>query len=171
MNRLHSAMGAAAALLLLGSAAACETGAPARVQAPADSTAGEIAFDLAGPGDAAIIVPVFINGQGPFRFVLDTGATFTCLDPALSRRLALPERRGSLGVGAGIGGAGPVRLVRIDSLRLGGAGAEDLTACEVDLGHTAQVGIELDGLLGLNFLKPFRVTLDFEREVLTLREP
>jgi predicted aspartyl protease len=171
MNRLHSAMGAAAGLVLLWSSAACETGAPARVQAPADSAAGEIPFQLAGPGDAAIIVPVFINGQGPFRFVLDTGATFTCLDPVLSRRLALPERPGTLGVGAGIGGAGRVRLVRMDSVRVGGTVAEDLTGCEVDLSQAKQVGIEMDGLLGLNFLKPFRVTLDFEREVMTLREP
>lgn len=171
MNRLHSAMAAAAALVLLWSSAACETGAPARVQAPADSAAGEIPFQLAGPGDAAIIVPVFINGQGPFDFVLDTGATFTCVDPALSRRLALPERRGTLGVGAGIGGAGRVRLVRMDSVRVGGTVAKDLTGCEVDLSQAKQVGIDMDGLLGLNFLKPFRVTLDFEREVLTLGEP
>ena len=61
--------------------------------------------------------------------------------------------------------------MRVDSLRVGGATVEDLTACEVDLPHAADMGIEMDGLLGLNFLKPFRVTLDFEREVLTLREP
>jgi hypothetical protein len=114
-------MGAAAALLLLGSSAACEAGAPARVRAsttPADSASGEIPFRLAGPGDAAIIVPVFVNGQGPFDFVLDTGAPFTCLEPALSRRLGLWERRSAVGVGAGIGGAGQVRLVRVDSLRV-----------------------------------------------------
>ena len=171
MRRLHSAMGAAAALLLLGSSAACEAGAPARVRGPADSVPGEIPFRLAGPADAAIIVPVFVNGEGPFDFVLDTGATFTCLEPMLSRRLRLRERPGTVGVGAGIGSAGQVRLVQLDSLRVGGTTVEDLTACEVDLPNAAAVGIEMDGLLGLNFLKPFRVTLDFEREVLTLREP
>lgn len=170
MNHPHSAMGAAA-LLLLCASAACETGAPARVRAPADTAAGEVPFQLAGPADAAIIVPVYVNGEGPFDFVLDTGATFTCLDLDLARRLALPERPGAIGVGAGVGGAGRVRLVRMDSVRVGGAVAEDLTGCEVDLRHAERVGIEFDGLLGLNFLKPFRVTLDFEREVLTLREP
>ncbi|HEU0076709.1 MAG TPA: hypothetical protein VFQ76_03610 [Longimicrobiaceae bacterium] len=40
---------------------------------------------------AAIIVPVFVNGVGPFDFVLDTGATFTCLEPMLSRRLTPQE--------------------------------------------------------------------------------
>ncbi|HEX2190407.1 MAG TPA: retropepsin-like aspartic protease [Longimicrobiaceae bacterium] len=171
MNGSRSAMGAALALLLPCLSAACETGAPARVEAPADSAAGETAFRLAGPTEAAIIVPVHVNGQGPFDFVLDTGATFTCVDRELSQRLGLPERRGAVGLGAGIGGSGQIRLVRVDSLRVGAARAEDLTGCEVDLRHAAQVGIEADGLLGLNFLRPFRVTLDFERGVLVLQEP
>jgi len=171
MNRPRSAMGAAAAIVLLSASTGCETGAPARVQAPADSAAGEVAFTMAGPTDAAIVVPVFVNGEGPFDFVLDTGATFTCVDAELARRLALPERTGARGVGAGVGGAGQIRLVRVDSVRVGGASAEGLTACEVDLRHARQVGVEADGLLGLNFLKPFRVTLDFERRVLILREP
>ena len=171
MDGSRSAMGATPALLLLALAAGCDTGAPARVEAPADSAAGELPFELAGAADAAIIVPVFINGQGPFDFVLDTGATFTCVDRGLSQRLNLPERRGALGVGAGIGGSGQIRLVRMDSVRVGAARVEDLTGCEVDLRHAAQVGIEADGLLGLNFLKPFRVTLDFQRKVLLLAEP
>ncbi|HEV2149251.1 MAG TPA: retropepsin-like aspartic protease [Longimicrobiaceae bacterium] len=172
MRHLHRATRTVAALLAVASSAACETtGAPARVEAPADSAAGEVAFELAGPTDAAIIVPVFINGQGPFDFVLDTGATLTCLDAEASRRLELPERRGAIGMGAGVGGAGRMRLVRIDSIRVGSARAEDLTGCEVDLRHAARVGVDVDGLLGLNFLKPFRVTLDFQREVLILHEP
>lgn len=172
MRNLRRATRTLAPLLVIASGAACETtGAPARAEAPADSTAGEVAFELAGPTDAAIIVPVYVNGQGPFDFVLDTGATLTCLDAEASRRLGLPERRGMIGVGAGVGGAGRMRLVRIDSIRVGAAHAEDLTGCEVDLGQTARVGLEVDGLLGLNFLKPFRVTLDFERSVMTLQEP
>jgi predicted aspartyl protease len=172
MRALRRASHTLAVLLAAASGAACETaGAPARVEAPTDSTAGEVAFELAGASDAAIIVPVFVNGQGPFDFVLDTGATLTCLDAEVSRGLELPERRGAIGVGAGVGGAGRLRLVRIDSLRVGSARAEGLTGCEVDLRHTAQVGIDVDGLLGLDFLKPFRVTLDFQRNVVTLQAP
>ena len=41
--------------------------------------------------------------------------------------------------------------------------------------HTATflraIGPEVRGLLGLNFLRSFRVTLDFEREVLRLTQP
>lgn len=163
------ARGAFRALLPAALAAACQQApTPARVEPPPDSTAGEVAFELAGPGGAALVVPVHLNGQGPFDFVLDTGATLTCVDQEVARRLGLPEARGMRGVGAGAGGAGQMRLVTLDSLRVGAARAEELTACALDLEHTARVGLEIDGLLGLNFLRSFRVTLDFEREVLHL---
>ena len=50
---------------------ACDTVAPARTQAPADSAAGELAFELKGPNEAALVVPVHINGRGPINFVLE----------------------------------------------------------------------------------------------------
>lgn len=144
---------------------------PARVEAPADTGAGEVGFELAGPGGAALIVPVHLNGEGPFDFVLDTGATLTCVDQALAERLELPERRGQIGMGAGVEGTGRVRLVGIDSLRVGDTRAHDLGACTLDLAHIEMIGVEVDGLLGLNFLQEFRVTLDFQRNVVTLEEP
>ncbi len=160
------------ALLAAGLAAGCQQmGAPARVEAPADSAAGETAFDLAGPGGAALVVPVWLNGEGPFDFVLDTGATLTCVDHAVAERLRLPRDRRVVGVGAGIGEAGPMRLVRLDSLRVGRARGEDLTVCALDLAQIRKLGLEADGLLGLNFLRSFRVTVDFEREVLLLQDP
>lgn len=37
-----------------------------------------------------------------------------------------------------------------------------------DLAGPAGAALEVDGLVGLNFLRSFRVTLDFERQVLAL---
>lgn len=150
---------------------ACQQSAPARVEAPADSVAGEIAFEWAGPSAAAILVPVHINGRGPYPFVLDTGATLTCVDDALAAELSLPEARGQIGFGAGVGGAGRMRLLDTDSLRVGAATAEELPVCALDLSAVRQAGIEFQGLLGLNFLRSFRMAVDFERAVLSLQEP
>jgi len=166
MRQLLRSARLAAALLVVTS---CDAGAPARVQAPADSAAGEVDFTLAGPGGAALVVPVFINGEGPFDFVLDTGATFTCIDNALAERLGLREQTGQVAIGAGVGGAGRVRLVRVDSLRIGAASAERMTACVLDLQALQSIGTGVHGLVGLNFLKSFHVTLDFERNVVGLR--
>lgn len=151
--------------------AACVDTAPDRVEIAPDSAAGEIAFELAGPGGAALLVPVHLNGEGPFQFVLDTGATVTCIDDALASRLELPDVRGVIGTAAGVGGEGGVRLVSVDSLRIGGVNAHDLQACVVDLEHLSGMGLELDGLIGLNVLQEFRVTIDFERRIVTLGQP
>jgi predicted aspartyl protease len=159
---------ALAGLLLCG---ACQQAAPGSVQAPADSAAGEVAFELAGPQGAAIIVPVTVNGRGPYDFVLDTGATLTCIDQVLADSLALPTPPGAVGFGAGVGSQGQLRLVRMDSVRVGGALASNVPGCVVDLSHVQNVGVTASGLLGLNFLRSFRMTLDFERSVLILQDP
>lgn len=161
----------AALVVFLAFAWACQPTGPSRVAAPADSAAGEVALRLAGPNEAAILVPVRVNGQGPFEFLLDTGATLTCVDESLAQGLALPERRGLLGFGAGVGGGGRLRLVAIDSVQVGQARAYDLTGCVLDLEQARSIGLETHGLIGLNFLKPFRVVLDFERKVMSLQSP
>lgn len=154
--------------LLVG---ACQVGLPGRVDVPTDPEEGEVAFDFAGPGGAALIVPVHVNGRGPYQFVLDTGATMTCIDQALVDTLELPQTRGALGFGAGATRTGRVRLVDVDSLRVGATQAHELNACVLDLEHIQQIGISVDGLLGLNFLRAFQVTLDFDRRIVRFQDP
>lgn len=165
MNVHHAA---AASILIV---AACTDLGPDRVDAPVDSAAGEVEFTLAGPGGAALIVPVHLNGSGPYEFVLDTGATVTCVDDDLAGKLQLENVRNVGGVAAGIGGQGQLRLVHLDSIRIGEAVAHQLQACVVDLANLQGVGLEIDGLVGLNMLTSFRVTLDFQRNVVTLEQP
>lgn len=175
----RSAAAAATAVVLLAAGPACVQtgpGGPDRVEVAENGDSGGdgagIGFELAGPGEAALLVPVEINGEGPFRLILDTGATLTCLDQSLAARLELPEARGQLGVGFGIGGDGAgMRLVEVESLRVGDTTAEGLTACTVDLSSFRTAGVDAHGLLGLNFLRSFRVTLDFEEERLLLERP
>jgi predicted aspartyl protease len=148
-----------------------DTGAPAHVEIEGNGEATGVTFELAGPGGAALMVPVHLNGTGPYGFVLDTGATMTCVDVALSDRLGIPDAAGR-GVGVGIGQEpGALRLIAIDSVRVGGAMAAGLTGCALNLEQFREMGLEVEGLLGLNFLQQFRVTLDFERNQLSLERP
>ena len=164
----HFAMAALGATLISG---ACDrAAAPARATVEADSAAGEVALRVAGRGGAVLMVATYINGEGPYNLVLDTGATLTCLDEQLVRQLSLPRKRGAIGLGAGVGGSGRVALVQVDSVRLGSATVRNLTACVLDLAHLRELGAGgVSGLLGLNFLTPFHVTLDFDRRVMTLK--
>jgi predicted aspartyl protease len=144
--------------------AGCPDPGPDRVERPETAEEGEVPIRFGGPGGAALIIPVYVNGEGPFDFVLDTGATLTCIDRALIERLGLPEQRRAA-VGAGVEGVSRVALVSVDSLRVGAAQGHGLTACELDMEHIQALRIHVDGLLGLNFLREFRLTLDFPGEV------
>lgn len=132
---------------------------------------GEVEFDLVGPGGAALVVPVRINGSGPFPFVLDTGATVTCLDEALVKELSLPDAPGAVAIGGGLGGIGSMRLVALESVALGEALVRDLQGCAVDLAPMQKAGLDVRGLLGLNFLRAYRLTVDFARRTVRVERP
>jgi len=156
--------------LAVAASAACMVQMPAEMSSPAEVTPGEVAFELAS-GGSAIVVPVRIDEHAPLRFILDTGATLTCLDAGVAKKLGLEPRTGVIGRGFGVGAEGTVGMVAIDSLTVGSAVAEDLTACRLDLQSLRGAGIHVDGLLVLNFLREYRVTLDFERRALKLEIP
>ncbi|HEY8310114.1 MAG TPA: retropepsin-like aspartic protease [Gemmatimonadaceae bacterium] len=137
---------------------------------PPDSAASEISFRLS-PRASAILISAYVNGKGPVDLILDTGSTLTCLDDSLTRELKLPRRIGAVGVGAGIGMSEAVQLLRVDSLRVGSAAASNITVCALDLGSLKRASPTARGLLGLNFLKSFRVNIDFQRRVLQLSAP
>lgn len=143
---------------------------PAQVKVPADSAANEVSFRMS-PRAASIIVSAYINGKGPVDLILDTGSTLTCLDESLAHDLKLPPRTGAMSIGAGVGIAGPLSLLKVDSLRVGMASATNITVCSLDLRSLQRVSPSARGLLGLNFLKSFRVNIDFSRHVLQLAAP
>ena len=137
---------------------------------PSETAPGEVRFEMAPPNDAAIIVPVKINGKGPYKFVLDTGATLTCIDNKLVEELKLPEWKGQFGVAVLTPGEGSTRLVSIESLEVGNAKATKLQACTIDLQPMQKMGLDAKGLVGLNFLKPYRMSIDFEKRILKLEK-
>ena len=100
-RRRPSIAAAVASVALLCSS--CVVGGLSPATVPAEVGPGEVAFELAGPGGAAIVVSIRLNGEGPFRFVVDTGATLTCVDQERAERLALPDKAGTIGFGAGVG--------------------------------------------------------------------
>ena len=159
-------------LLALASLVAIVPSACIQVQgdtsAPVAPPAGEFPFTFQGAGDAAIVVPVRLNGRGPYDFVLDTGATLTCLDASLARELELSAARGVVGRAATLGSTGGVDVYRLDSLAIGDAAVKDLMVCALDLQHIRAAGLDVDGLVGLNVLKQYKVTFDFERRMLRL---
>ena len=111
-----------------------------------------------------IVVPVMINGSGPYDFMLDTGASLTMLDPKLADELALP-RVGEKKIVA-VQHAEVVSSVRVNSISVAGA-----TVAVQDVGASDQVRslpIKVRGVLGEDFLQNFDVLIDYRHQVLQL---
>ena len=108
-------------------------------------------------------VPVTIEGQGPFHFMIDTGAQATVVTRALRDRLGLPTLgRATL---VGMAGTKEVEVVRLDGLEFA---ARVFDALESPLLEEAHVGA--DGILGLDSLQNLRVLIDFRKESIAVND-
>lgn len=133
-------------------------------------SSAKVKFRLAGGAQPLILVPVEVNGAGPFAFILDTGAGTSLLSPELGRKLEVKILGSKEGQSAG--GAVSVSLARVDSLAVGSTKLEDVDVGLVDLSQIGQtVGATIDGDLGYNFLKHFRITLDYRRNEIRFDDP
>ena len=104
-------------------------------------------------------------GQRTFRFALDTGATLTVVDPrALARVGYRDEAQGGLVNVATAGGMVAVRSVQVDSVACLGSSRQRFAILTHQLPDEAKV----DGLLGLDFLRNHRLTIDFRAGTIEL---
>jgi len=145
-------------------------GPPGAIEAggPGGAAHPEVPFRLAAPAKPLVLVPAFVNGRGPHTFVLDTGASATVLSPGLAATLRIETVAAEPMTGAG--GMLQATLGRAGSLTVGGATLEDVAVRVADsLPDLVSAGdTRLDGILGYNFLRHFRVTLDYPGGTLSL---
>jgi predicted aspartyl protease len=133
-------------------------------------SSSKVRFRLAGGAQPLILLPVKVNDRGPFEFILDTGAGTSLLSTELTKQLELRVIGSKEGQSAG--GKVAVSLARVDSLVVGETKLDDVDVGIVDLSHIGRtVGAKIDGDLGYNFLKHFRVTIDYRASELRLDDP
>jgi len=99
-------------------------------------------------------VPVFIDGRGPYDFVVDTGANRSVVSSTLAAELGLA----SAGVATvhGIAGSEPTALVRVDALKVG-----EVVSKNLRLPAMPRARMGADGLMGVDMLRNRRVGLNF----------
>ncbi len=109
-------------------------------------------------------IPVSINGQGPFEFVLDTGASGTVITPKLANELKL-NLSSFDGTCRGIGGDAEGHLATLDQVSVGGVNAEKHPVVVVDMSKISpKCHLIPDGILGYPFLKQFEFVIDYPQE-------
>lgn len=150
-------------LALLGTALSPATAqsVPAEME---DTGSSATAETLATSDDEAnrMTVPVMINGQGPFNFIVDTGSDRSVISKEVAEKLALPEAgRAKL---ISMSGVDSVKLVTIKSLSV----SANRTLRNIRAPALAAKNLGADGILGIDALKGQRVLFDFSAQTMTV---
>jgi predicted aspartyl protease len=110
-------------------------------------------------GSLIILVPVTVDGQGPFSFIFDTGSDDVILDSSLARRLSLSGSGDTHGVT--IAGAWAPVLSVAKSLQLGPVQTQNAPVLLTDLSGVRAWAPKVEGVLGQRFLSHFNYLLDY----------
>ena len=113
--------------------------------------------------DTRLNVEVRLNGRGPYRFVVDSGADTSAVGLRIARDLQLPLGRPA--ILNGMTSRDVVDRVKVAALQLGPSTIHDLEVPalrEIDLGG--------DGLLGIDALVRQRLMMDFEAKVIKVED-
>ena len=111
-----------------------------------------------------IVAPVMINGQGPFKLMVDTGANRSLITTIVAERLGLDHASAPQVTMNGVTGAALVPAVSIDRMQ---AGELILEKMQVPVVPPHLVG-NVDGILGLAGLREQRLVVDFNKDRVTI---
>lgn len=106
-------------------------------------------------------VPVRVNGTGPYRFVVDSGADTSVVGTRIADALKLPPGRRVLL--NGITDSSYVNRVMVDQIDLGPTYVSGL-----ELPVLKELDIGADGMIGLDALVQQRLVLDFENRTISV---
>ena len=148
--------------------------AGAQTTVPADSPGqlSEVVINAAEPRFVAptrrdkigrVWAPVMINGQGPFRLVLDTGASESAITAPVASGLQLTPDLSHAVLLRGVAGSAVVPTVRADSLSVG-----DLGIAPATLPIVADALGGAQGVLGTAGLSDKRIEIDFRHDRITI---
>ena len=113
-----------------------------------------------------VMTHVKVNGKGPFRFVIDTGASRSTLSPHLARALNLQHSVGRNVMLNGVTGAAEVPTVAVESIEIGALRFEKQ---DLPVIFTSIMG-NADGILGVAGFQDQRIDVDFKRDRVSVLE-
>jgi predicted aspartyl protease len=138
--------------------------ARAQIVPPPHAAAEPSPVDTATDATKRLSVAVRIDGNGPYRFVVDTGADRTVLATDVAADLGLLR-------GERVMMEGVVRAVATDTVTLHELSFGSVRCKRLVVPVLPRTMLEADGYLGLDTLDRHRVTLDFKNHTLQVTEP
>src|ERR1019366_3020534 len=113
-----------------------------------------------------IIVAVSVNHSGPYKFLLDTGSQVTIVDTSLAASLHL-SAQGEAQV-AGVGFHQPASIAQVELLEAGSHAVANQKVMVYSLQNLHSADLDIQGVLGEDFLAHFDVLIDNEHRLLCL---
>jgi hypothetical protein len=110
-----------------------------------------------------IWAPVFINGRGPFRLVLDTGASHSAITAMVALALGIPTDQSPPVLLRGVTGSAKVPTIHVDNLTVG-----DLAVDSTVLPIVPDAMGGAQGVLGSQGLANKRIFIDFLHDEISI---
>ncbi|MFW9891767.1 MAG: retropepsin-like aspartic protease [Candidatus Thorarchaeota archaeon] len=120
-------------------------------------------------GTRLVKVPVKVNGQGPFTFDLDTGASVTTLTPQLAESLGIVTHMGSKKEAHGIGGSVPTKYADV-AIGVGPLEFEKDEVYVLDVNALLKTSGGREGVLGYTTLKHCTISLSYNKQKFKLKK-
>jgi hypothetical protein len=158
-------------LLLAGALAAGQAqmhvGPQVPVPASIQVTADGVTVPMQDMGGRPVI-DLEINGKGPYRFIVDTGAVTTVVSDELSREISLTPPAGVRVASVG-GGPAPAMVV-IHDVRIGNAVLEGMIAAAMPLGGLLKGENAPRGVLSAASFPGYLLTYDFPGKHVSIKK-
>ena len=113
--------------------------------------------------DTRMSVAVEVNGSGPFRFLVDSGADRSVIGVALARRRNLPASE--VVHLNDVAGAADVATFLVDTLKVG-----DAATFAVSAPGLPEQYLGAQGIVGVDALADRRIMMDFQNNTITLED-
>src|SRR5262249_34270903 len=140
-------------------AAAIDELAELMVEAPEPRYVSPTRHDQIG----RIWAPVMINGHGPFRLVLDTGASHSAVTELVALALGIPMNQSPPVIMRGVTGFATVPTIKVDSLTVG-----DISVDSPILPIVPDALGGAQGILGAEGLVDKRIYIDFRHDRISI---
>lgn len=117
------------------------------------------------------VVEAKLDGKGPYRFILDTGAPLTIVNSKTAKDAGLTKKAGGGGLLSMFGG---MNQVQVPTMEIGSVKADKTTAMVMD--HPTVQAISdafkkdsgpIEGLIGFPFFARYAMTVDYQKKELT----
>jgi hypothetical protein len=115
-----------------------------------------------------MIVVVSVNHSGLYNFLLDTGSQFTMVDTSLAASLHLATQGTAEVVSVGMHAS--ASFARLDLLETGSHSLSNQKVLVYDLKNLQATGLDIQGVLGEDFLEQFDMLIDNAHRLLCLDE-